>query len=985
MSVGPICDRVNTYVNKSRVIPGYEGIPYNLLLNVIGWVVLMSGFTILRKLAWDYGRMAMVQPRKNRWTGIFSEAGGGISDCGSVESEEQNLPANDPGYLTWIINYFKLTTGDLQSKAGIDAVQYLRFHLYLIIYTAITTVFCLVVILPVNIHGTLKSPDLQKFGVTTISNISANSSSLWVHTIFGIGFFLLAFFLMQHFSRQFRRESTRTPNFSEKTLMISGISRTNCSRALILRHFTELYPECPVEDVQICYDTRKLIKLENQRDSVRAALRYSKESYTCKGQRPLIIPRCCGWMYKKCYQNNCCRSCCWKNNNDVVDTSSSLNYISNGITNNNNNSDTTDGIPWSETPDAVPARNYNKCSLCFCCPCPPAVDAINYYSDRKMHIQEEIEKQYETTIKRPIGIAFVTFSTKYAAAYVCKEYRNTCRRLITSMISSTSSALKSHQWSVDFAPVPSNIIWGNLAATRIVWWCRAIIINLCVFIVVFFLTTPTYVLNLINTLHLTERLQINNPLLIQFIPSIILWSVSALLPYIVFNSDRLVGHWTKSVLHLTVMIKTYTLLILMILILPSLGLTSIPALLQWLFPEMHLIPIVPSNRSRSIETNFNLTMFSSSGFNEDTSPFIPIGPQSFQWECVFMPDNGAFFVNYVITAAFIGTSLELVRFSELLNYTCRLMCIKSRAEKAGVRKASQFEFEFGLFYAWSLCVFSVISAYSILCPLITPFGLIYLIFKYFVERYNLYYAYLPSRIDSHIHWLATSCMLASVFLLQLNIFMFIVLRSNTVSHALVICSLLGLIFSAILMIFTVVTGWIMAGSSSARKHLLRNARLVSVIDDGFSDHHQQHHRSRLSSVSSVQHSELHLNDITNTNVGRKLEVDGVPPMRRNNSDPNQYIQPFTEALQQDMNLKISLPSSPLRTVPSSSLQVFNRQDFTRHSFPVRTNNNEQFVAPILLYVQKRHSVAQYSSTHSIISALSQDSPNNHSPQEYHNT
>ncbi|KAK4469095.1 hypothetical protein MN116_006682 [Schistosoma mekongi] len=987
MSVGPICDRVNTYVNKSRVIPGYEGIPYNLLLNVIGWVVLMSGFTILRKLAWDYGRMAMVQPRKNKWIGIVSEASGGISDCGSVESEEQNPPANDPGYLTWIINYFKLTTGDLQSKAGNDAVQYLRFHLYLIIYTAITTVFCLVVILPVNIHGTLKSPDLQKFGVTTISNISANSSSLWVHTIFGIGFFLLAFFLMQHFSRQFRRESTRTPNFSEKTLMISGMSRTNCSRTLILRHFAELYPECPVEDVQICYDTRKLIKLENQRDSVKAALRYSKESFKCKGHRPLIIPRCCGWMYKKCYNNKHCRSCCWKNNNNVVDTSSSLNHISIGITNNNNNNiGSMDSIPWSETSNAVPARNYNKCSLCLCCPCPPAVDAINYYTDRKIHIQEEIEKQYETTVKTPIGIAFVTFSTKYAAAYVCKEYRNTCQRLITSMISSTSSALKSHQWSVDFAPVPSNIIWGNLAATRIVWWSRAIIINLCVFVVVFFLTTPTYVLNLINTLHLTERLQINNPLLVQFIPSIILWSVSALLPYIVFNSDRLVGHWTKSVLHLTVMIKTYTLLILMILILPSLGLTSIPALLQWLFPEMHIIPLVPSNLSRSIETNFNSTMFSSSGSDEDTSPFIPIGPQSFQWECVFMPDNGAFFVNYVITAAFIGTSLELVRFSELFNYVCRLMCIKSRAEKAGVRKASQFEFQFGLFYAWSLCVFSVICAYSILCPLITPFGLIYLILKYFVERYNLYYAYLPSRIDSYIHWLAVNCMLASVFLLQLNIFMFIVLRSVTVSHALVICSLLGLIFSAILMVFTVVTGWIMAGSGSARQLLLKNSRLVSVIDDAFSDHHQQQQRSRLSSVSSVQHRELHLNDITNTDVDRKSEVDEVPPVHRNNSDPNQYMQSFAEALQhEDMDLNTSLPSSPLRTVPSSSLQVVNRHDFTRHSFPTRTNSNEQFVAPILLCVQKRHSVVQYSSTHSIISALSQDSSNNHSPQEEHNS
>ncbi|XP_018652419.1 putative metazoan probable membrane protein [Schistosoma mansoni] len=702
MSSTPICDRVNTYANKSRVIPGYEGIPYNLCVNVIGWVVLMSGFTLLRKLAWDYGRMATFQPRKNR----------------------------------------------------------------------------------------------------------------------------------------------------------------------------ELYPECPVEDVQICYDTRKLIKLENQRDTVRAALRYSVESYERKHKRPFIIPCCCGWMYKKCYENYCCRSCCWNTNHQI---NSSQNYIS------NNNDNHKDNII-----DTIPS--------------------------------------------------------------VCKEYRNICRRLIISIMSSTSSVLKSHMWSVDFAPVPSNIIWANLAATRTVWWCRAIFINLCVFFVVFFLTTPTYVLNLVNTLHLTERLQINNPLLIQFIPSIILWSVSALLPYIVFNSDRLVGHWTKSVLHLTVMIKTYTLLILMILVLPSLGLTSIPALLQWLFPEMHIIPL------------------------------------SFQWECVFMPDNGAFFVNYVITAAFIGTSLELVRFSELFNYACRLMCVKSQAEKAGVRKASQFEFQFGLFYAWSLCVFAVICAYSIVCPLITPFGLIYLIFKYFVERYNLYYAYLPSRIDSHIHWLAISCMLASVFLLQLNIFMFIVLRANTVSHALVICSLLGLIFSAILMIFTIITGWIMAGSSSARKLLFRNAHLVSATDDSSVDQHSQYN-----SPISVQHRGSHLNDITNAVGDRKSVVDATFPMHRNNSDPNQFTQQSIIDISQAKNLTTSVPPSPLLsppspllTPPTCSLQVFNRNDINRHSHPVRINNKEQFVAPVLLNFQKRHSIANFMSTQSMISSLSENNSDNHSQLEDHN-
>lgn len=46
--------------------------------------------------------------------------------------------------------------------------------------------------------------------------------------------------------------------------------------------------------------------------------------------------------------------------------------------------------------------------------------------------------------------------------------------------------------------------------------------------------------------------------------------------------------------------------------------------------------------------------------------------ETYRWECLFMPDKGAFFVNYVITSAFIGTSLELIRFPELFVYVLRL-------------------------------------------------------------------------------------------------------------------------------------------------------------------------------------------------------------------------------------------------------------------------------------------------------------------------
>ena len=56
--------------------------------------------------------------------------------------------------------------------------------------------------------------------------------------------------------------------------------------------------------------------------------------------------------------------------------------------------------------------------------------------------------------------------------------------------------------------------------------------------------------------------------------------------------------------------------------------------------------------------------------------------------CIFIPDNGAFFVNYVITSAFIGTAAELVRLPELLLYAIKLMLARSAAERTSVRKVS---------------------------------------------------------------------------------------------------------------------------------------------------------------------------------------------------------------------------------------------------------------------------------------------------------
>ena len=47
-------------------------------------------------------------------------------------------------------------------------------------------------------------------------------------------------------------------------------------------------------------------------------------------------------------------------------------------------------------------------------------------------------------------------------------------------------------------------------------------------------------------------------------------------------------------------------------------------------------------------------------------------------------------MNYVITSAFIGSALELLRFSELFVYGMKLLMARSSAERTAVRKVRGF-------------------------------------------------------------------------------------------------------------------------------------------------------------------------------------------------------------------------------------------------------------------------------------------------------
>ncbi|XP_008939728.1 PREDICTED: CSC1-like protein 2, partial [Merops nubicus] len=89
-----------------------------------------------------------------------------------------------------------------------------------------------------------------------------------------------------------------------------------------------------------------------------------------------------------------------------------------------------------------------------------------------------------------------------------------------------------------------------------------------------------------------------------------------------------------------------------------------------------------------------------------------------------------------------------------------------------------YEFQFGAAYAWMMCVFTVVMTYSITCPIIVPFGLMYMLLKHLVDRYNLYYAYLPAKLDKKIHSGAVNQVVAAPILCLFWLLFFSTMRTG---------------------------------------------------------------------------------------------------------------------------------------------------------------------------------------------------------------
>ncbi|XP_069771969.1 calcium permeable stress-gated cation channel 1 isoform X2 [Narcine bancroftii] len=376
---------------------------------------------------------------------------------------------------------------------------------------------------------------------------------------------------------------------------------------------------------------------------------------------------------------------------------------------------------------------------CNCCGF-EQVDAEQYYSELEEKLTDEFNAERNRISMKRLGMGFVTFQDERMTAVIVKDYQQSrCRNRPHQ--SSITTLVKSHRWHVQYAPGHSDIIWENLSMQSSAWWIRCAILNIFLFLLLFFLTTPAIIVNTMDKFNVTNPVEsLKNPIVTQFFPTLLLWAFSVLLPFIVYYSAFFECHWTRSTENQVTMHKCYFFLVFMVIILPSLGLTSLDVFFHWLFDKHFL------------------------------------DEADIKFQCVFLPDNGAFFVNYVITSSLIGTAMELLRIPGLLVYTARLVFAKSKAEQIHVKKNQAYEYQFGLEYAWTMCIFAVVMTYSITCPIIVPFGLLYTLLKHLVDRYNIYYACLPTKLNHRLHSAAVSQVIVAPILCMFWLLFFSVLR-----------------------------------------------------------------------------------------------------------------------------------------------------------------------------------------------------------------
>ncbi len=289
---------------------------------------------------------------------------------------------------------------------------------------------------------------------------------------------------------------------------------------------------------------------------------------------------------------------------------------------------------------------------------------------------------------------------------------------------------------MEFAPPAGSVIWENVSPQ---YWVSLkewmVDISLIAFVLVF--AVPEFLAEFLITKlsHFYDDPSIRS----------VTYLVTGLLTQsLVFMSSSLLGYWTEGSINEKIFVKSYSILVIKFFLFPILSMTSFSVFLS-----------------------------------KDSKELFDI--HAVQWHCIFLPDNGALFLNNIVTMALLGNTCALLRLDLLVMHLYALAVSRSWSELlVRIRRISKTKFWIGANMVWLMINFTVTISLSISCPLILPVGLLYLISRHYIDSYNMINGYykLPKVETKSTYRIAITVVLFSACSLQMSTTAFMLIRTT---------------------------------------------------------------------------------------------------------------------------------------------------------------------------------------------------------------
>ncbi|XP_020237007.1 CSC1-like protein ERD4 [Cajanus cajan] len=377
------------------------------------------------------------------------------------------------------------------------------------------------------------------------------------------------------------------------------------------------------------------------------------------------------------------------------------------------------------------------------------VDSIEYYNEKINELVAKLESEQKVTLReKQQDAALVFFSNRVVAA-------SAAQNLHAQMVDT---------WSVCDAPESRQLIWPNLKIKFYQRELRQYLVYVIVALTVFFYMIPITFISAVTTLdNLVKLLPFIKPIvkikvlktvLEAYLPQLALIIFLALLPKLLLFLSKFEGIPTESHAVRAASGKYFYFTVLNVFIGVTIGGTLFKAF-------------------KTIEKNPNET--------------VSLLAES-------LPGNATFFLTYVALKFFVGYGLELSRLVPLIIYHLkRKYLCKTEAELKDAW--SPGDLGYGTRVPGDMLIVTIVLCYSVIAPVIIPFGALYFGLGWLILRNQALKVYVPSyesygRMWPHIH----NRILASLILYQITMFGYFGVQKFYYTPLLIPLPILSLVF-----------------------------------------------------------------------------------------------------------------------------------------------------------------------------------------------